>query len=152
MVLARLTVTKMAPASAVPARWKENLKNGAHQCSHPWRKFYHIPAPPAHALKLASEFPSDMIHVLFKLGLGAGKFVHKPFKTRASVPHSPLALSDMSSTGSSKPDVVGSIFLVQVSQVGEPRVRLKPLVPRGSPPQLRQSFRLWVALGISALF
>ena len=55
------------------------------------------------------------------------EFVHKPFKSRVSVSHSPLALLDVSLTGYQRQTSRGLVFLVQVPQTGDFDVGLRPL-------------------------
>ena len=67
------------------------------------------------------------------LGLGASEFVHKPFKSRVLVSHSPLALPDISPTGFQSYILWKIIFLVQDPRIGSPTWSLDPSLLGGTP-------------------
>lgn len=73
-----------------------------------------------------------MVCVHFKLLLGPGirESVSKPFKSRISIPYSPIGLLDVTLLVS-KPHFWGLISLVQVPRVEVPHVGHRPLAPQG---------------------
>ena len=64
------------------------------------------------------------------------EFACEPFKSRVLVPHSPLALLDVSPAGFQSQILWELVYLVKVPKAEVPNVGLRPLTPEGGPSRL----------------